>query len=311
MDSVLVEGGRAGTHVGKPIYFPGTLAFPFKYHAEHRHRIPEARYRVTNWAEYDASLRRRGSLTVWFTDEAIQAWRAQPRTTPGGQSHYSALAISTALTMGMVFGLALRQTEGLIGSVIGLLGLDLATPDHSTLSRRAKTLELPQLRRAGAGPLHLLVDSTGLKLGGAGEWLIEKHGTTRRRSSCFFHRRRRLRSGSGDRGCCQPSSGRCCRRATTGGRDSECFRRNRSDTARPASADDRRSRPDGLAKGQRLQSAGQGRGVDRAVQTCDRQCPSISHRPNRGDRGCPCCRCPEPDAGVWTPGLCPYHLNTG
>ncbi len=70
--------------------------------------------------------------------------------------------------MGLVVGLALRQTEGLIGSVIGLLGLDLAAPpDHSTLSRRAKTLERPQLRRAGADPLHVLVDSSGLKLGGA------------------------------------------------------------------------------------------------------------------------------------------------
>jgi hypothetical protein len=65
-----------------------------------------------------------------------------------------------------VFRLALRQTEGLVGSVIGLLGLDLAVPDHSTLSRRAKTLAVPSLRRAGTGPLHLLVDSTGLKLGG-------------------------------------------------------------------------------------------------------------------------------------------------
>jgi hypothetical protein len=162
-------------------------ALPFKYHAEHRHRIPKPRYRVTHWAEYDASLRRRGSLTVWFTDEAIQEWRAEPRTTPGGQRHYSALAISTALTMGLVFGLALRQTEGLIGSVIGLLGLDLAVPDHSTLSRRAKTLEVPPLRRLGPGPLHLLVDSTGLKLGGAGEWLVEKHGTSRRRSWRKLH----------------------------------------------------------------------------------------------------------------------------
>ena len=154
----------------------------FKHHAEHRHHIPKPRYRVTNWAEYDASLKRRGSLTVWFTEQAIQAWRAEPRTTPGGQSHYSALAITTALTMRMVFGLALRQTEGLIGSVTGLLGLDLAVPDHSTLSRRGKTLQLPPLRRTGSGPLHLLVDSTGLKLGGAGEWLVEKHGTSRRRS---------------------------------------------------------------------------------------------------------------------------------
>ena len=124
---------------------------------------------------------------MWFTDEAVQAWRAEPRTTPGGQPNYSALAITTALTMGMVFGLALRQTEGLIGSVIGLLGLDLAVPDHSTLSRRAKTLEVPPLRRTGSGPLHLLVDSTGLKLGGAGEWLVEKHGTFRRRSWRKLH----------------------------------------------------------------------------------------------------------------------------
>src|SRR5580704_4189045 len=84
--------------MGKPIHLPGTFALPFKYHAEHRHRVPKARYRITNWAEYDASLRQRGSLTIWFTDEAIQAWRAEPRTTPGGQPHYSALAISTALT---------------------------------------------------------------------------------------------------------------------------------------------------------------------------------------------------------------------
>ena len=78
---------------------------------------------------------------------------------PGGQPHYSALAITTALTLRTVFGLALRQTEGLIGSVIALLGLDLSVPDHSTLSRRAKTLEVPLPRRTASGPLHLLVDS--------------------------------------------------------------------------------------------------------------------------------------------------------
>jgi hypothetical protein len=98
---------------------------PFKHHAEHRHHIPKPRYRVTNWREYDAALRRRGSLTVWFTDDAIAAWRAEPRTTPGGQPYYSALAITAALTLRAVFHLALRQTEGLIGSVITLLGLAL------------------------------------------------------------------------------------------------------------------------------------------------------------------------------------------
>jgi len=87
-----------------------------------------------------------------------------------------------------VFRLALRQTEGLIGSVIRLLGLALAVPDHSTLSRRAETLEVPRPRSsAGAEPMQLLVDSTGLKLLGAGEWLHEKHGTTMRRSWRKLH----------------------------------------------------------------------------------------------------------------------------
>ena len=93
----------------------------------------------------------------------------------------------TALTMRAVFRLALRQTEGLIGSVLALLGLDLTVPDHSTLSRRSTRLDMPPLRRSGTGPLHLLVDSTGLKLGGAGEWLVEKHGTSRRRSWRKLH----------------------------------------------------------------------------------------------------------------------------
>jgi hypothetical protein len=141
---------------------------------------------VTNWAQYDASLRQRGSLTVWFTEEAIAAWRAEPRTTRGGQAHYSALAIRTALTLRAVFRLALRQTEGLIGSILQLLGLDLAVPDHSTLSRRAETLEVPR-PIAGTGPVHLLVDSTGLRLCGPGEWLIEKHGPRRRRSWRKLH----------------------------------------------------------------------------------------------------------------------------
>jgi Transposase DDE domain len=132
-------------------------------------------------------LRRRGSLTVWITDEAIAAWRAEPRTTPGGQPYYSALAITTALTLRAIFHLALRQTEGLIGSVITLLGLALTVPDHSTMCRRSKTMVLPPLRRSETGPLHLLVDSTGLKLGGAGEWLVEKHGTSRRRSWRKLH----------------------------------------------------------------------------------------------------------------------------
>jgi hypothetical protein len=149
---------------------------------------------VTNWRAYDASLRQRGSLSVWFTAAAVAAWHAEPRTTPGGQPHYSALAILTALTLRAVFRLALRQTEGLIGSILRLLGLDLSVPDHTTLSRRAETLEVPR-PRSGTEPVHLLVDSTGLKLCGAGEWLVEKHGTRTRRSWRKLHLGREADTG--------------------------------------------------------------------------------------------------------------------
>src|SRR3954467_5387879 len=159
-------------------------ALPFKPNQDRRHHIPRQKHKVTNWPAYEAGLRQRGSLTVRFTGEAVEAWAAEPRTTRGGQPRYSPLAILTALTLRAVFRLAFRQTEGLIGSVVGLLGLALRVPDHTTLSRRAATLEVPRPRRSGGGaePVHLLVDSTGLKLCGPGEWLVEKHGTRTRRS---------------------------------------------------------------------------------------------------------------------------------
>ena len=161
---------------------------PFKANADRRHHIPRQQHRVKNWAEYDAGLRARGSLTVWFTAEAIEAWCAAPRTTRGGQPSYSDLAITTALALRAVFRLPLRQTEGLIGSILALLGLDLAVPDHSTLSRRAETLQLPPLAAGSrAEPVELLVDSTGLKFCGPGEWLVEKHGSKRRRGWRKLH----------------------------------------------------------------------------------------------------------------------------
>ena len=115
-----------------------------------------------------------------------EAWRAEPRTTRGGQPWYSPLAILTALTLRAVFRLALRQTEGLIGSILRLLGLDLAVPDHTTLSRRAGTLEVPRAR-SGTGPLHLLVDSTGLKLGGPGRVAGREDGSRTRRAWRKLH----------------------------------------------------------------------------------------------------------------------------
>src|SRR5215207_9960222 len=134
---------------------------------------------------------RRGSLTVRMTAEALSSWQAAKRTTRGGQPHYSDLAIEPALTVGLVFGLRLRQTEGLLTSVLELMGLDLAVPDHTTLSRRARTWRLSDEqqggRLSGEGPVHVLIDSTGLEIYGAGQWLEEKHGARSRRSWRKLH----------------------------------------------------------------------------------------------------------------------------
>lgn len=97
------------------------------------------KFKVTNWPEYEAGLCRRGSLTLRVTADALSSWQAPKRMTRCGQPRYSDLAIETALTLGLVFGLRLRQTEGLLASVLKLMRLDLAAPDHTTLSRRAQT----------------------------------------------------------------------------------------------------------------------------------------------------------------------------
>ena len=102
---------------------------PHKYNANRRHHIPGASYTVTNWSAYEAGLRQRGSLTIWFTDEAVAAWRAVPRTTPGGQARYSDLAAETALIVRTVFHQPPRHTEGLVGSLLELMGLDLPVPE--------------------------------------------------------------------------------------------------------------------------------------------------------------------------------------
>ena len=109
---------------------PDLAVMPHKYNADRRHHIPRPKRRVTNWAAYNEALRQRGSLTVWFTDDAIAAWKASPRTTPGGQPHYSDLAITTALTLRAVFPTCrcARRRE-LIGSILRLLGLDLPAPE--------------------------------------------------------------------------------------------------------------------------------------------------------------------------------------
>jgi len=160
---------------------------PFKHNAARRHHIPKARYKVRNWRQYEAGLRQRGSLTLWITEEALAAWRAAPRTTPGGQAIYSDVAIETVLTLRTVRHLPLRQTEGLAASLAVRHDLEIRTPDHSTLSRRGGDLNSIRRPSLPDGPLLVRVDSTGLKVYGRGEWRQEKHNVPARRTWRKLH----------------------------------------------------------------------------------------------------------------------------
>ena len=153
---------------------------PFKHNAARRQRIPKTRYRVQNWPAYEAGLKRRGDLTLWLDESAIASWQAPRRTTPGGQARYSDAAIELVLMLRLVFHLALRQAEGFAASIFRLLGQELRVPDHTTLSRRSRGFAGRRPKVIPHGPLHLVIDSTGLKLFGQGEWDAEKHGRARR-----------------------------------------------------------------------------------------------------------------------------------
>ena len=155
---------------------------PHKFNAAHRDKIPKQKHRVTNWSGYNEGLRQRGDLTVWISEEAAERWSAPRRTTRGGQPRYSDLAIELCLTLGTVFHQPLRQTQGLMRSIATLLGINIAVPDFSTLSRRGNGLVLSERQKSGSrAPIRLVVDSTGLKIFGEGEWLEEKHKTKRKR----------------------------------------------------------------------------------------------------------------------------------
>ena len=126
----------------------------------------QKKYHVRNWAEYNEGLRRRGDLTVWFDEEAIANWKADKTGKPGGQRVYSDMAIETGLVVRMVYKLAYRQTEGFLHSIASLLGLGIEIPDYSTLCRRSrllrKKLRIP--KAASTQPIHLMIDSTGLRI---------------------------------------------------------------------------------------------------------------------------------------------------
>jgi hypothetical protein len=147
----------------------------------------KARYQVKNWGEYDRALQARGSLTLWVTPEAIAAWHPTPTGKRGRARSYSDLAIETGHLLRLAFGQPWRQTEGLLRSIAHLLGVSLAIPDHTTFSRRSIGLSLATPTARSSEPVHVVIDSIGLKIYGAGEWHREKHGERRRRTWRKLH----------------------------------------------------------------------------------------------------------------------------
>ena len=152
---------------------------PYKFNATRRHKFPKARYAVKNWPEYEASLRQRGDLRIWIADDVADHWTVPGKRTPKGDPIYTDLAIETVLTLRLVFHQPLRQTEGFMSSVLAFMGHDLPVPDHSTLSRRGGGLVRSRRLSSAKDSLDLVVDSTGLKMYGPGEWRQERFGDKR------------------------------------------------------------------------------------------------------------------------------------
>jgi hypothetical protein len=147
---------------------------------------PEAaRYRTTNWKSYNEALKRRGSLLIWLDKDMV--WLAAKAGRPGRPPVFSDAAIQFCLMVKVLFGLPLRQTTGMVSSILEMAELTWPVPDFSTLSRRQKSISVGISSRRAPGPLNLLVDSTGIKFLGDGEWLARKHGTHRRRQYRKVH----------------------------------------------------------------------------------------------------------------------------
>jgi hypothetical protein len=153
--------------------------------------IPEkekAKYRVTNWSAYDEALVNRGHVTLWFAEEVIVAqWKPEATGKRGAVAQYSDMAIQTMLTLKAVFSLTYRSVEGFGRSLMQMMGVDLPIPDHTSLSRRAKKLTVVIPCRTHADPLHIVVDSTGVKVCGEGEWKVRQHGASKRRTWIKVH----------------------------------------------------------------------------------------------------------------------------
>lgn len=155
---------------------------PYKHNESRRHKFEKSRYKVTNWPEYNQALRRRGDITIWFTEEAIAGWRPARTGARGRPLEYSDLAIETAGFIRQVFRLPLRQTEGFMNSLARIMKADIAIPDFSSISKRSIDLPRHLLTKAIEPGSIIIVDSTGLKVYGKDEWHQEKHDVAARRT---------------------------------------------------------------------------------------------------------------------------------
>ena len=145
-------------------------------------------YRVRNWSKYNKSLIQRGSLTVWVNPEVLVAWTSVPPSGKRGHPQtYSEMAIECMATLRAVYHLAQRATQGLLASLFELMDVTVAVPSYSTLSRRQATLDIQLPKRQPGEGVHVVVDSTGVKVFGEGEWKVRQHGYTKRRTWKKLH----------------------------------------------------------------------------------------------------------------------------
>ncbi len=144
-----------------------------KQEQKNNQKVQKASYRILNWKEYNQALIQRGSLTFWFEESVVSGWYNQEKSgKKGADDYYADAAIACGLMVREVFHLGLRQTQGFMSSLIALMGLSLECPHYTTFCRRQQGLTLPLPRQQAAAALHVVVDSTGLKVYGEGEWKV-------------------------------------------------------------------------------------------------------------------------------------------
>ena len=150
-----------------------------------RHKFDRKHYNKRDWKTYEQGLRDRGSLTIWFSEDAIAAWHlsSEIKRKRGGQVQYSDMAIETSQTLRIIYNKGLRQTEGFMLSLVELMQLDVTIPDHTTISRRSQTLTITKntITPSAGEKIVVILDSTGLKPVGEKEWMNYKHGTKQRK----------------------------------------------------------------------------------------------------------------------------------